>query len=94
MSPRICRSKPNIKIDHMDLKLKNIKKIISEYQNLIKKNLNYVGKNFAHEARSIYYKNKKSSKGIYGTASKDDLKELKEEGIETKIIPWVKDTLN
>ena len=40
------------------------------------------------------YKNKKNSKGIYGTATNDDLKELKEEGIETEMIPWIKNTTN
>ena len=76
------------------LKYKEIKKIISEYQNFIKKNFDYVGENFAYEARSIHYENKKTSKGIYGTATKEDLKELKEEGIEADIIPWIKNTTN
>ena len=37
---------------------------------------------------------KKTAKGIYGTASKKDLKELKEEGIDAQIIPWVEDKDN
>jgi len=37
---------------------------------------------------------KKASKGIYGSASKKDLKELKEEGIGTQIIPWIDDKDN
>ena len=32
---------------------------------------------------------KKKSKGIYGNASKEDLKELREEGIEAQMIPWI-----
>ena len=40
----------------------------SSIKNLFKKTLNYVGKNFAYEARSIHYKNKKKPKGIYGSA--------------------------
>jgi len=94
MSPSIFKSKNNIKIDHLDSKYKEIKKKISYYQNFIKKNLDYVGENFAHEARLIHYKNKKVSKGIYGTVSIKDVKELKEEGIEAKLIPWVKSTTN
>ena len=94
MSPSIFRSKNNTKINNDDLKYRNIKKTISEYQNFIKKNFDYVGENFAYEARSIHYKNKKASKGIYGTATKEDLKELKEEGIETKMMPWLKNTTN
>jgi hypothetical protein len=94
MSPSIFKSKNNIKINNQDLKYKEIKKKIFEYQNFIKKNFDYVGENFAYEARAIHYKDKKSSKGIYGTATKDDLKELKEEGIEAELIPWVKNTTN
>ena len=94
MSPSVFRSKNNNKINNLNLKYKEIKKIISEQQGFIKKNFDYVGGNFVYEARSIYYKNKKTSKGIYGLASKEDLKELKEEGIETMAIPWAKNTIN
>ena len=59
-------------------------------QNFIKKNLDYVGENFTYETRFKYYKNKKVYRGIYGTANKKDLKELKEEGIEVEAMPWIK----
>ncbi len=72
----------------------NIKKTIKDYQKFIKDNFKYVGENFAYEARSIHYEKKKNSKGIYGNASKKDLFELKEEGIETQMIPWVEDKQN
>ena len=62
-------------------KYNNIKKTIKSYQKFIKENLKFVGENFAYEARSIHYNPKKKSKGIYGNASKKDLKELKEEGL-------------
>ena len=65
-----------------------------EYQNFIKKNFDYVGNNFAHEARSIHYSEKKKDKGIYGTASNNEIKELKEEGIDAEIMPWFKDKNN
>ena len=94
MSPSVFMSKNNIMIDTPSQKYKEIKKTISQYQEFIKKNFNYVGENFAYEARSIHYKNKKSSKGIYGTATNEDLKELKEEGIEAEIIHWIKDNTN
>ncbi len=94
MSPNVFKSKNDTKINYLDSEYKEIKKTISDYQNFIKKNLNYVGENFAYEARSIHYENKKPSKGIYGEASKEDLEELKEEGIEVGEIPWVKNTTN
>ena len=42
----------------------------------------------------MHYKNKKTSKGVYGIASKKDFKELNEEGIEVNKIPWVKNIIN
>ena len=35
-----------------------------------------------------------NTKGIYGNASKKDLGELKEEGIEAQMIPWIEDKDN
>ena len=90
MSPRLI-NKSNKK---MHLSFKKINKKFQEYQNFIKKNFDYVGKNFAHEARAIHYNEKKNKKGIYGTASNNEIKELKEEGINTKVIPWLKDNNN
>ena len=94
MSPSVFRCKNNTKIDKQDLKYKEIKKTILEYQNFIKKNLDYVGENFAYQARSIHYKDKKVAKGIYGTVSREEFKELSEEGIEVEMIPWVKNIVN
>ena len=94
MSPSVFTSKNNSKTDSQILKYKKTKKVILKYQEFIKKNFDYVGENFAYEARSLHYKNKKASKGIYGTATKEDLSELKEEGIEAELIPWIKDNIN
>ena len=95
MSPSVSISKNDLRdINLSSEKHREIKKKISKYQEFIKKNFEYVGENFAYEARSLHYKNKKTSKGIYGHISKEDLKNLKEEGIEAKMIPWIKDSLN
>jgi len=94
MSPNVLMSKKDIGIDTSTQKYKDIKKTINKYQDFIKKNFKYVGKNFAYEARSIHYKDKKFSKGIYGTATKEDIKELREEGIEAEVIPWIKENTN
>ena len=94
MSPSVFMSKNDFKITNQSQKYKETKKVMLKYQEFIKKNYDYVGKNFAYEARSVHYKNKKTSKGIYGTATKKDIKELKEEGIETETIPWIKNNMN
>ena len=93
MSPNLISKKPESSNKEI-MKYNKIKKTISEYQKFIKNNFEYVGNNFAYEARSIHYNEKKKEKGIYGTASKQDLIELKDEGIDAEIIPWVEDKNN
>ena len=94
MSPSVFMTKNDYKTDNQIQKYKKTKKIMLKYQEFIEKNFDYVGKNFAYEARSLHYKNKKTSKRIYGTATKEDLQELKEEGIELETIPWIKENTN
>ena len=93
MAPRLINKKKfkeNLEIKKYD----KFKKTIKSYQKFIKDNFKYVGKNFAYEARSIHYSDKKKKSAIYGSASKNDLMELREEGIETQIVPWINDTDN
>ena len=94
MAPQLINS--NSKMDKkIDLeKYNKVKKTIKDYQKFIKDNFKYVGDNFAYEARSIHYNGKKKSKGIYGSASKKDLKELNEEGIDAQMIPWIDEKEN
>ena len=94
MAPKLIKQTLSQKTDKEFLKLKKIRKTISEYQKFIKNNFDYVGENFAYEARSIHYNNKKKNKGIYGTASDIEIKELNEEGIKTEVIPWLEDKNN
>ena len=88
--------RPNLSSSSFKLSEKNIsknkdlKKKLKEYQSFIKKNFEYVGENFIYEARSLHY-NKKNNKNIYGKASLKDVKELKDEGTETSMIPWIDD---
>ena len=94
MAPKLLKRSKNKIYDINSLKFREINNKIKEYQRFIKNNFDYVGENFVYEARSIHYNNKKINKGIYGTASKEEIKELKEEGIETEIIPWIENKSN
>ena len=103
-----CKSKnidktimaPNLKSNNsneFNINKENIielKKQIRNYQSFIKKNFKYVGDSFAYEARSIHYSDKKGAKGIFGKAKIKDIKELKEEGINTHVLPWFEDKEN
>tara|TARA_B100000242_G_scaffold271741_1_gene224132 strand:+ start:219 stop:641 length:423 start_codon:yes stop_codon:yes gene_type:complete len=92
MKPNLANT--SFKNDKISINNKIIKKKLKEYQKFIKKNFEYVGENFAYEARSVHYNKNKTKKNIYGIASKEDVKELKEEGIDTTTIPWVEDKEN
>ena len=94
MSPQIASNLKSNKKEATSLKIKQVKAKIKEFQNYIEENFENVGRNFTYEARSLHYGKKKSKKGIYGNASTKEIEELKEEGIETTSIPWVKDKEN
>jgi hypothetical protein len=94
MAPSLISKKSDVSKNEELNKISKIKKTIIEYQKFIKDNFKYVGNNFAYEARSIHYNRKKKQKGIYGLASKEQLKELKDEGIDTQMIPWIKNKDN
>ena len=94
MSPNVLNSKDKIVTISKSKKISKIKSKIKEYQKFIKKNFNYVGDNFAYEARSIHYNKDKKSQGIYGNASSEEISDLRDEGIDTEVIPWFKDNEN
>ena len=76
MAPSVLNSKDKIVSIPKDKKFSKIKNKIKEYQKFIKKNFNYVGGNFVHEARSIHYNKEEKSKGIYGNATFDEISDL------------------
>ena len=94
MAPKLINKKSFSETLDKKGRFKKIDKTIKEFQKFIKNNFEYVGESFSYEARSIHYNKKKRKKGIYGLASDGELKDLKEEGIETKTIPWIKDKNN
>ena len=94
MAPKSILKSESERTQNKIVKFEEINKKIKQYNTFIKKSFKYVGNNFAFEARSIHYNNNKKEKGIYGTASNEEINELKAEGIDTEIIPWVKDKNN
>lgn len=54
----------------------------------VEKNCDYVGADFAEEARRIHY-GEAPSRGIYGESSDEDVEALAEDGIAFARIPWV-----
>ena len=99
-SPSIKKSlmAPNLSTKSNSKKEVKLKKAVAnnikKYRKIVENNFDYVGENFTYEARSIHYGKKKKKKGIYGNASLREIEELKEEGIETEMIPWINDNEN
>ena len=92
MAPNVLNSS-NYKSKDIN-KIKEIKSKLREFKKFIKDNFKYVGDNFAHEARSIHYDAKKKKKAIYGKASREEIEDLKQEGIKTEEFPWIDDKEN
>ena len=65
----------------------NLEKKIKKYKNFVEKNTENVGKNFAEEARKIYYGEKKA-RPIRGESTEKESQDLAEEGIPFSKLPW------
>ena len=59
---------------------------IRKVRDEIKKNSDYVGDKFAEEARKIHYE-ETEERGIYGEATKEEVKDLVEEGVPCLPLP-------
>ena len=94
MAPKIINKFKDKTSKQKNLNFQEINKKLKEYKKFIEKNFVNVGKNFTYEARMIHYNKKKNNRGIYGTASNDQIKELRDEGINAELIPWIEDKSN
>ena len=65
----------------------NLENQIKKFKKYIEKNTDNVGKNFAEEARKIYYGETKS-RPIRGESTEKEAQELVEEGIPFSQLPW------
>ncbi len=61
---------------------------LAELRQTIETNCDYVGTEFAEEARKIHH-GETEKRDIYGEASETEAKELTEEGVEFARIPWL-----
>ncbi len=88
MAPRLGRSReaksPAVAVAEM-------RKTLREMRRQIETNCDYVGDRFAEEARRIHY-GETDRRGIYGEASKEESRELADEGISFGQIPWIPPT--
>jgi len=89
MAPMISGTKSKKdNINFFNKNLSNKKKELLELRNYVEKNFEFVGDKFSEKAREVYY-DKKTKKGIYGTATSEEREEMEEEGIDLLRVPWV-----
>ena len=96
MSPRIPKKGSNNNQENTILsngRNNNLNDAIRKIRDEIKKNSEYVGKEFPEEARKIHY-HESEERSIYGEATAKDIKELHEEGIDIIRIPNLPDDKN
>ena len=63
-------------------------KTLRKMRDVIERNFDNVGKRFPEEARKIHH-GEVEKRNIYGDASREEARELQEEGIEVSQIPWL-----
>ena len=89
MAPMVSTSNQNNKkFKKLGKIFRKEKNALINLRNYIEKNYEFVGDKFSKRVREIYY-DKDSKKTIYGTATKEERKELEEEGINLISVPWV-----
>ncbi len=77
----------------VDPRLAMMMQMVREMRKHVEENAEYVGENFAEEARKIHYE-EAEQRGIYGEASAEDAKALIEEGIAVHPLPRLPEESN
>jgi len=72
---------------------RELRQKLKELRDHVTKNANYVGPRFPEEARKIHY-GETEHRSIYGEASPEEAKELRDEGIEFHPLPILPDEFN
>ena len=65
-----------------------MRKVLLELRQQVEKNCDYVGDQFADEARKIHY-GETDKRGIYGETTDEEAAALADEGIEFGKLPWL-----
>jgi hypothetical protein len=83
MAPSIGHSRNRMPVSPVQMRA-----ALVELRRQVETNCDYVGPRFAEEARKIHY-GEIDARGIYGEATAEESRELKDEGISFGKIPWV-----
>ncbi len=65
-----------------------VRAVLHKLRTEVEKNCDYVGADFAEEARKIHF-GEAPARGIYGESTEEEAEALAEEGIDIAQIPWL-----
>ncbi len=68
--------------------VEQVYKTLRAAREVVEKNFDNVGDTFADEARKIHY-GETEKRNIYGDATPEDAHEMREEGIDFDLLPWL-----
>ena len=91
MAPNISTSKKQALAAQESAMVAQAKQMLAKMQQHVEDNCDYVGPEFAEEARKIHY-GETEKRDIYGEATKAEADELSEEGVDFTAIPWTQPT--
>jgi hypothetical protein len=87
MAPRLAKRSNAVAETKPGLPAEAVK-LLDALRQKVESECDYVGERFSEEARRMHY-GEAAKRGIYGEASDEQAKELVDEGIEVKKIPWL-----
>ncbi len=92
MAPKLVRSegrdRPESAAERAPKKPAGATKMLRVLRDHVEKNCDFVGDRFAEEARKVHY-GEVERHNIYGNATREETRELRDEGIEFGEIPWL-----
>jgi len=86
MAPNIASGVSRQAVDEPS-KAAALREALTKLRTEVEKNFDYVGPDFAEEARKIHYK-ESDARNIYGETTDQEAQSLHEEGVEFARIPW------
>ena len=91
MAPNISTSKKQAKAAKENAVAAEAMVMLAKMKQHVEDNCDYVGNEFAEEARKIHY-GESEQRDIYGEATTAEAKELHDEGVDFTAIPWTQPT--
>ncbi|MDB3953087.1 DUF1178 family protein [Alphaproteobacteria bacterium] len=91
MAPRIASARNSATGEGEQEKYAKLRQMMVKVREEVEQNCDYVGREFAEEARKIHY-DEVESRNIYGETTDDDARALEEEGVAFTSIPWISRT--